>query len=130
MYEQSAHLAFTGIVVVATAYVACAYLLRFVMIVCAWRETARQRRYRFAESPDAAVESGELPRISIIVPAYNEEASIVRTVRSLLSQSYPAFEVVIVSDGSTDRTLGVLMSEFDLVPTDVPQAADIPAQAV
>ncbi len=43
--------------------------------------------------------------ISVIVPAFNEAAGIIESVRSLLSLRYPVFEVVVVNDGSTDGTL-------------------------
>ncbi|GAA3984835.1 glycosyltransferase [Actinomadura viridis] len=49
------------------------------------------------------------PPLSIIVPAYNEEAGIEATVRSLLDTGYPApFEVIVVDDGSTDRTAAIV----------------------
>lgn len=44
------------------------------------------------------------PAISIIVPAYNEELNIVRTIASLLDQNYPDFEIICIDDGSTDST--------------------------
>ncbi len=43
--------------------------------------------------------------ISVVVPLYNKENSIVRTVRSILEQSFPAYELIIVDDGSTDNSL-------------------------
>lgn len=55
------------------------------------------------------------PGVSIIAPAYNEEKTIVQNVNSLLQQDYPKFEVVIVNDGSTDKTLELLIDEFSLV---------------
>lgn len=55
------------------------------------------------------------PPISLIVTAYNEEAVIISSVRSLLQLNYPEFEIVIVNDGSKDRTLEVLKSEFAMV---------------
>ena len=55
------------------------------------------------------------PGISIVAPAYNEEKTIITNVHSLLSLEYPDFEVVIVNDGSKDRTLELLIENFDLV---------------
>jgi cellulose synthase/poly-beta-1,6-N-acetylglucosamine synthase-like glycosyltransferase len=57
--------------------------------------------------------------VSILVPAHNEETGIVASVRSLLSLHYPEFEVVVANDGSTDRTIEVLVDAFALV--EVPQ---------
>jgi cellulose synthase/poly-beta-1,6-N-acetylglucosamine synthase-like glycosyltransferase len=52
----------------------------------------------------------------VLVPAFNEEAVIVESVRSLLGLRYPRHEVVVVDDGSTDRTLAVLQGAFELAP--------------
>ncbi|MDP7506625.1 MAG: glycosyltransferase [Candidatus Woesearchaeota archaeon] len=47
-----------------------------------------------------------LPRVSVIVPAYNEEKTIARTIKSLLNLDYPKdkLEIIVVDDGSTDDT--------------------------
>ena len=45
-----------------------------------------------------------VPAVSVLVPAFNEEAGIEATLRSLLIQDYPDFEVIVIDDGSTDRT--------------------------
>lgn len=55
------------------------------------------------------------PGVSIVAPAYNEEKTVITNVLSLLSLDYPDFEVVIVNDGSKDRTLELLIEKFDLV---------------
>jgi cellulose synthase/poly-beta-1,6-N-acetylglucosamine synthase-like glycosyltransferase len=55
----------------------------------------------------------ELP-VSIMVAAHNEEKSIVASVGSLLALEYPEFEVVVVSDGSTDATIDRMMESFAL----------------
>ncbi|MGH2484544.1 MAG: glycosyltransferase [Ktedonobacterales bacterium] len=50
----------------------------------------------------------EPPLVSVIVPARNEERNIVGCVESLLAQTYPRFEVIVVDDGSTDDTPSLL----------------------
>lgn len=49
-----------------------------------------------------------MPRVSVIVPARDEERNIERCVASLLAQDYPDFEVIVVDDGSTDATPALL----------------------
>lgn len=58
--------------------------------------------------------------ISILVPAYNEEATIIPSIRFSLALRYPEFELVVVNDGSTDRTLDLLREEFRLVEVEKP----------
>jgi cellulose synthase/poly-beta-1,6-N-acetylglucosamine synthase-like glycosyltransferase len=50
--------------------------------------------------------------VSIIVPAYNEEVSIVDSVKMLLAIDYPCFEVIVVNDGSNDKTLFTLLDAY------------------
>lgn len=54
------------------------------------------------------------PPVSVLVPAFNEEKTIVATVRSILQLTYAEFEVVVINDGSSDRTLAALIEEFEL----------------
>jgi cellulose synthase/poly-beta-1,6-N-acetylglucosamine synthase-like glycosyltransferase len=56
------------------------------------------------------------PGVSVVVAAYNEEALVVTTARSLLEQQYAPLEIVIVDDGSTDATFKRLDEAFELVP--------------
>jgi len=54
------------------------------------------------------------PPISVLVPAFNEAAGIVDSVRSLLAVDYRQLEVIVISDGSTDDTISELTGHFDL----------------
>ncbi|GAC1556263.1 MAG: glycosyltransferase [Myxococcales bacterium] len=56
--------------------------------------------------------------VSILVPAYNEQGSIVASVRSFLNLQFPEFEVIVVSDGSTDESVQRLVAAFALVEDD------------
>ena len=69
-----------------------------------------------AENIYSILRSNSLPKITFVVPAYNETKDIVHTVRNMLSLSYRYKQVIIVNDGSTDNTLDLLKTNFSLVP--------------
>ena len=66
------------------------------------------------------------PPISLLVPAFNEEKSIVDSVRSLLALLYTNIEVIVVNDGSTDGTMEALTKGFELEPDMRPSAPSPP----
>jgi len=70
------------------------------------------------------------PGIGVVVPAYNEAATITESVQSLLSLNYPELEIVVVNDGSTDETLSVLDGQFDLRRVDAEIPIEIPSETV
>lgn len=51
-------------------------------------------------------------RFSVVIPAYNAGATIVASVQSVLAQTYPPYEVIVVNDGSTDQTVSLLEQHF------------------
>ncbi|MEC0371905.1 glycosyltransferase family 2 protein [Paenibacillus chibensis] len=56
-----------------------------------------------------------VPSVSLLVPAYNEELTIIENVYCLMTLNYPTYEVIVINDGSSDHTLSVLIKEFKLV---------------
>lgn len=52
--------------------------------------------------------------ISLLVPAYNEEVSISACIKTLLKLDYPSYELIVINDGSKDRTLEKLKTDFKL----------------
>lgn len=65
--------------------------------------------YKFQHMPTPE----QYPPISIIVPAYNEEITIQKCVNTLLQLDYSQYEIIVVDDGSTDHTLGLVQSFTD-----------------
>ena len=63
---------------------------------------------------------GNMFPISLLVPAYNEEETIVANVINLLDLDYFEYEVVVINDGSTDKTLEKLIKKFDLIKINEP----------
>jgi cellulose synthase/poly-beta-1,6-N-acetylglucosamine synthase-like glycosyltransferase len=86
------------------------YLLLNLFSMFSLRAYLRQRSEIGESVPYLGVE----PPVSVLMPAFNEEATIRTSVRSMLQLQYPEFEVVVINDGSRDGTLEVLKNEFDL----------------
>lgn len=97
------------------AYFAVLNAVYLVFTVIAWRSLTRYLRQQSYAADDQAFASPLTPPISILLPAYNEEAGVVESVRSLLAVRYPEFEIVVINDGSRDGTLARLQEAFDLV---------------
>jgi cellulose synthase/poly-beta-1,6-N-acetylglucosamine synthase-like glycosyltransferase len=106
----------SGATIIAWFVIACGlaqttvYLLQLVLAAMALsrrppvaRATLLWRRY-----------SDVAPPVALVVPAYNEEMNVVESVRSLLSLEYPAYEVIVVNDGSRDATLDRLREAYQL----------------
>ncbi len=54
-----------------------------------------------------------MPKISVILPVFNSQKYIRKTVQSVLNQGFADFELIIVNDGSTDDTVNILNSFSD-----------------
>jgi cellulose synthase/poly-beta-1,6-N-acetylglucosamine synthase-like glycosyltransferase len=85
------------------------------------------------------IERGELftpplrrrrPGISLVAPAYDMEATIVLSTRSLLATDYEPLEVIVVDDGSHDGTTAALVEAFDLVELPVGDRLPIPTAPI
>jgi len=70
------------------------------------------------------------PPITLIVPAHNEEMFIIDSVRALLALDYPRLELIVVNDGSQDRTLPELQRSFQLRPARLLYIPEIPTAPV
>jgi cellulose synthase/poly-beta-1,6-N-acetylglucosamine synthase-like glycosyltransferase len=91
-------------------------LVGFYILIAVF-STLETRQYifknRFIDYSTLAA-SDHAPSLSILAPAYNEAATIIENVRSLLSTHYNNFEVVIINDGSKDDTLQKLIPAYEL----------------
>jgi cellulose synthase/poly-beta-1,6-N-acetylglucosamine synthase-like glycosyltransferase len=107
------------------------YLVGTLVMMIVAAVVARRRRHELLPSTLRHIMRAELaPTISVCIPAYNESAVVVDTVRSLLALDYPQVEVVLANDGSTDAMLDVLRAEFDLQPSARPRLGDLPHRPI
>ncbi len=68
----------------------------------------RANKAHFADAPQ--------PPVSVIIPAYNEEAVIVTSIQTVLASDYPALEIIVADDGSKDATSALVVEHFGKDP--------------
>ena len=96
-----------------------------VLLVLSSRALVRDARTAKYGRVEDMLRSPSTPPVSLIVPAYNEAAGIVESVRSRTILSYPRYELIVVNDGSTDDTLDRLKEAFKLRRVDLPIRPDL-----
>lgn len=99
-----------------------------VLTLAAARDFYRHLRRVEFSGYEGTFGGGVAPSVSVLVPAHNESASIVDSVRSLTSLRYPEFEVIVIDDGSTDGTADQLINAFDMVPVPIVVSPRIPTR--
>lgn len=113
---------------VSLGYLLLLDLATLAIVVVGGTDVVRQQRRRPFAGLDRIFASPLTPAVSVVVPAHNEPAQLLRTVHAALAQRYPALEVVVVDDGSTDETFDRLRLEFELAEIPVPPADDLPVR--
>ncbi|GAA4282464.1 glycosyltransferase family 2 protein [Gaetbulibacter aestuarii] len=88
-----------------------------------------KKRYNFQDETPL-LKSTNLPSISILAPAFNEELNVIENVSSLLSLDYPSYEIIIINDGSHDGTLEKLITTFNLVLDETRYYSPLETQAI
>ena len=89
-------------------------LAYLAMLIIALKTSARHQRRLESHRLNWFKDTPMTPPITIIAPAHNEEASIRVAIRNLLELDYPQLEIIVVNDGSEDRTLEEMRNEFRL----------------
>jgi cellulose synthase/poly-beta-1,6-N-acetylglucosamine synthase-like glycosyltransferase/peptidoglycan/xylan/chitin deacetylase (PgdA/CDA1 family)/spore germination protein YaaH len=69
-------------------------------------------RLRRHSTERAGRESDYRPAVAVLIPAYNEEKVIRRTVQSVLNSTYPDLHVIVIDDGSSDQTAAAVRRDF------------------
>lgn len=95
-------------------YAAASNLIFIILLLLASVNLLYQMYNWKSRSIKYLFQEGILPKISLIVPAWNEASGIEDSVRSLLNLRYPDYEIVVVNDGSKDETLDRLIKSFSL----------------
>jgi cellulose synthase/poly-beta-1,6-N-acetylglucosamine synthase-like glycosyltransferase len=100
--------------IVVLVYFTALQLVLFSLLILSFFDMRRRLAQNFYADYEAVAKSHFTFPISVLVPAYNEEKTVIESVRSVLSLDYPQHEVIVINDGSTDGTLERLTREFHL----------------
>ncbi len=101
------------------AFFSISYILFYMMLAfLSYFAIKKHINAKYFTHDDILAKSNHVVGVSVVAPAFNEGQNVVFNVKSLLSLTYPKFEVVIVNDGSTDDTLEKLIQEFEMVKVD------------
>lgn len=106
--------------VIALFYVVIINAIYSWQLMVAWQSLTRYVKHLRYANIDHYVESENMIPISILVPAYNESATIVDNTKNLLKLDFPQYEVIVINDGSKDNSLNLLKHAFELVPFQQP----------
>ncbi len=120
----------TVVVAVCLAYLLLLNLIYVALAVVSAFENSVRRKESAAEDYETLASSRFTIPVSVIVPAFNEETSLVPAIRSMLDLEYPEHEVIVVNDGSTDDTLAILNEVFELEPFETFVRAVFPSAEV
>ena len=85
-----------------------------LLLIMSIPEIWEQTRLAADDDFQRLMQSDALPPITLLVPAYNESATIQASVTAILTLEYRNFEVIVVNDGSKDDTMDRLRAAFDL----------------
>ena len=102
---------------------ACYFLLAnatySILLIFSWLDLKKKKDEKQSKESKfrSLLTSGQAPACTIIIPAFNEQDVIVESISSYLSLNYPNYQILVVDDGSQDKTFEVLREAFNLEPT-------------
>jgi len=107
-------------------YFSTLQLVLYSLLILSFFDMRRRLAQNFYADYEAVAKSHFTFPISVLVPAYNESAGVVDSVRSVLSLDYPEHEAIVINDGSTDETLARLKREFGLERREIVYRKSLP----
>lgn len=99
---------------IAILYVILFNLITFIYIVSSSINFSRNIKLKKFEENLQINNKRYYPPVSLIVPAYNESLTICDTIESLAILDYKQYEIIIVSDGSTDESIEIIKNKYKL----------------
>ncbi|PTL37952.1 glycosyltransferase family 2 protein [Alkalicoccus saliphilus] len=111
-------------------YMVAIGLIYLVLFFIATPKIRREHKLHRREPIKDLLHSPDTYPVSVLVPAYNEELGVTTTVHSLLGLDYPQFEVLVINDGSKDKTSERMIEEFNMYQVTMPVRKHFPTAQV
>ena len=112
------------------AYMIGITLTYFIQLIYSGKALGEYVQYLRFSDYRRYIDSSNMIPVSLIVPAYNEEATIIETIKNLLKLNYPEYEIIVVNDGSKDQTLSLLIEKFGMIPIEQPYKKSVPSMPI
>lgn len=105
MTNESLFIFFRNLTIILATIMLVKYFI-FLMLAACYPVTQQSRRLRILRKEIA--QNGKfrpyLPSVSVVIPAWNEEVGVLKTLKSVLANKYSPMEIIVVNDGSTDNS--------------------------
>ncbi len=111
-------------------YTALNLLLSFGVYGLSVLALSREKRWMAGFESRLSERWAVLPAISVVIPAFNEEDSILQSVKSAMKSRYPSLEIVVVNDGSSDNTMALLHAAHALKPMENHEGAGLSTEPI
>ena len=105
-------------------------IIYIIQLVVSFFRVKKDHKILYSDDYMRYHDSKNLLPITLIVPAYNEQENIVQNIRSLMKLNYPEFEIVIVNDGSKDKTAELVIEAFGLYQIETSIKQNIPTKRI
>lgn len=95
------------------------YILYSIIILSVYLLASSKVWFSYKKPNESNYLIDKNPKVSIVIPAYNEEVFIVDSIKSILKQDYNNIDIIIVNDGSIDNTSRLIIESFNLTSSDL-----------
>lgn len=97
-------------------YFVAANAIYVALLILSWFDLKKRISQKKSNVFRQKFSPGHFPKMTFMVPAFNEENVIIEAMHAHLMITYENLEVIVIDDGSTDRTAALLVQEFKMTP--------------
>jgi cellulose synthase/poly-beta-1,6-N-acetylglucosamine synthase-like glycosyltransferase len=93
-------------------------LITYGCLALLLRKHLKHIQYRLLSIHHVPFEKIKSPKVTLVIPAFNESKGVLDSINAALSSDYPNFDVIVLNDGSIDETLNIILNTYEMVKSD------------